>query len=250
MSDHDRRENLPDPESAPPVTVPSGVEAGVPGDQATVASVEPMRPRTPPHALVLSAILPGAGHAIIGEWLRGLSLLLPWGGLLGLLYLAWERIAGLGAASMDDWVAVVTLLGLMLGLWGGALWDLAVRQRRAITPRDSQWAIAVRQFKRNRLAIAGLGIIIVLYLVALLAPLLAPYDPTAQADIARTGYLSPRAGNWLGTDRFGRDVLSRIIYGARISLAIGFIATIISITIGTMLGAIAGYFGGKVDMLV
>jgi peptide/nickel transport system permease protein len=133
---------------------------------------------------------------------------------------------------------------------GLGLWDLTVRGRRAAARRDSQWAIAARQFKRNRLALVGLAIIVLLYLVALLAPLIAPYDPIAQDDIARTGFLPPASRNWLGTDRFGRDVLSRIIYGSRISLSIGFIATAISITIGTLLGAAAGYFSGKVDTII
>jgi peptide/nickel transport system permease protein len=155
-----------------------------------------------------------------------------------------------GGGSLDEYIAVATLAGLLLVVWGGALWDLAVRRRQVMSRGDSQWTIAARQFRRNKLALVGLGVIVVLYLVALLAPLIAPYDPTAQHDIARTGYLSPRPGNWLGTDRFGRDVLSRIIYGSRISLSIGFIATVISITIGTMFGALAGFFGGKVDTII
>ncbi|CAN5889036.1 hypothetical protein BH23GEM9_BH23GEM9_01250 [soil metagenome] len=247
----DPRSTLPDPESVPAVPIASGSDAGVPGDMATVVSSQPMAASTPPHALMLSALLPGAGHAIIGEWLRGIMILIPWGALLGLVYWAWERITAVGGGSLDQHIAAATLVGLLLTVWGGALWDLALRQRRAMTTRgDSQWAIAARQFKRNKLALAGLAIITLLYLVALLAPLIAPHDPTAQQDIARTGYLSPRSGNWLGTDRFGRDVLSRIIYGSRISLSIGFIATVISITIGTLFGALAGYFGGKIDTLI
>ena len=250
MAEHDVRENIPDPESAPPVTVPTGTESGVPGDQSSVASSEPLGSRAPAHAIVLSAILPGSGHALIGEWLRGLAVLLPWGVLLGLAYWAWDRIAALDRASLDDYLAIATLFGSMLLLWGWSLWDLAVRGRRELSRGDSQWAIAVRQFKRNRLAIVGLGVIILLYLVALLAPLIAPFDPIAQDDIARTGFRSPDGTNLLGTDRFGRDVLSRIIYGSRISLSIGFIATAISITIGTLLGAAAGYFSGKVDSII
>jgi peptide/nickel transport system permease protein len=246
----DPRANLPDPESVPAVPIASGVDAGVPGDAATVASSQPVAQRTPPFALVASALLPGAGHALIGEWLRGVAILIPWGALLGLVFWTWERITAVGGGSLDELIAVATVAGLMLVVWGGALWDLAVRRRRIVTRGDSQWAIAVRQFRRNKLALAGLAIITLLYLVALLAPLIAPYDPTAQQDIARTGYLSPRAGNWLGTDRFGRDVLSRIIYGSRISLSIGFIATVISITIGTLFGALAGFFGGRVDTLI
>ena len=115
---------------------------------------------------------------------------------------------------------------------------------------DSQWAIAARHFRRNRLALAGLVVLALLYTVAILAPLIAPYDPIAQGDLTTTGYLSPGSAHWLGTDQFGRDVLSRILYGARISLAIGFIAVAIAIVLGSLLGAIAGYIGGMVDAAI
>jgi peptide/nickel transport system permease protein len=250
MRQADPRENLPDPESTPPVPIPSGTEAGVPGDHVTAASSQPMGASAPISSIALSALLPGAGHALMGEWLRGLMILLPWGALLGLIFWAWERITAVGGGTLDAYIATATLAGLLIVVWGGALWDLTVRRRRVLTRGDSQWSIAVRQFRRNKLALVGLGIIVLLYLVALLAPLIAPYDPIAQHDIARTAYQPPQSGNWLGTDRFGRDVLSRIIYGSRISLSIGFVATIISITIGTLFGALAGYFGGKVDTII
>jgi peptide/nickel transport system permease protein len=246
----DPRENLPDPESAPAVSIPTGLDAPVPADRASVATPARLTPARR-HAYAASAVLPGAGHALSGEWLRGLVLLLAWGVLLGLVIRTWDRITAFAAFSLDDLIAVAALVLLLLTVWGGALWDLSVREQRAqARSSDSQWAIAARQFRRNRLALIGLGIILLLYLIAVLAPLVAPHDPIAQRDIARTGYLSPRAGNWLGTDRFGRDVLSRIIYGARISLAIGFIATAISVTIGTLVGAAAGYFGGRVDSVL
>jgi peptide/nickel transport system permease protein len=88
-----------------------------------------------------------------------------------------------------------------------------------------------------------------IYLVTLMGPYLAPYDPNAQDDIVRTRYLAPAAEHPMGTDKFGRDVLSRVIYGARISLSIGFIAVAISVTLGTLIGAVAGYFGKWVDNL-
>ena len=115
---------------------------------------------------------------------------------------------------------------------------------------DSQWSIAFREFRKSKVALVGLVILIAMYLIALIAPWIAPYDPIAQKNIIQTSFLHPSAQHWLGTDRFGRDVLSRILYGARISLAIGLIATIISVTLGTVLGAIAGYFGGKIDGLI
>lgn len=114
----------------------------------------------------------------------------------------------------------------------------------------SQWRIAARHFRGDWLALAGLVFLCVLCLAAIFAPLLAPYDPIVQRDIAQTGYLSPSLEHWFGTDRFGRDVLSRLLYGARISLAIAALAVGIAVTIGTLLGAVAGYIGGTVDSLI
>jgi peptide/nickel transport system permease protein len=208
------------------------------------------RTAAPTAAIVAGVLFPGAGHALIGEWRRGLLILITWSALLGLAVLTRERIAAIGDGAIDLYVAVATLAALCFAVWGGAFRDLAGRGRQARARGDSQWSIAARQFRRNRLALAGLGIIVLLYAVALLAPLIAPHDPIAQYDIARTSYLPPQYGNWFGTDRFGRDVLSRIIYGARISLAIGFVATLISITVGTLLGALAGYLGGRIDAAI
>jgi len=100
----------------------------------------------------------------------------------------------------------------------------------------------------------GLAIIVAILAIALLAPLLAPHDPYAQ-DLSKR-LINPiwgPKGSWLhplGTDQLGRDYLSRLIYGSRISLLIGFSAALISGLIGTSLGLTAGYFGGKVDMVV
>jgi peptide/nickel transport system permease protein len=265
MTDEPRRglprDRLPDPESAAPVPIApapaderlgtgAGDTPGSPhgGDRAA----QPMAPpavRAPAHALGLSALLPGAGHMVVGTWGRGMALLLLWGALLGLAFFSWERIAAVpGAPGIDGWVAVLTLgLGLA-GTWVWALFDLTAGARRRATPRgDSQWAIAARHFRKSRLALVGLVLIITFYLIALLAPLIAPFNPIEQGDLATMSYLSPSREHLLGTDRFGRDVLSRILYGARISLAIGFIATAISVTLGTLIGAVAGYFGGKID---
>jgi peptide/nickel transport system permease protein len=213
---------------------------------------EPRAP-APAAARWLSALVPGAGHALGGEWRRALPLLAAWAALIALLARAVRR--GLGAASLDDWVALGTLVVLLVLTWGVALRDLSVSRRAgradAAERGDSQWAIALRHFRRNRLAVAGLVLIVGFYLIALLAPLLTDLDPIAQQ--MRTRLSPPSAEHPLGSDGFGRDVLARILYGARISLAIGFVATAVSITIGTIgttLGAVAGYFGGKVDALV
>jgi peptide/nickel transport system permease protein len=100
------------------------------------------------------------------------------------------------------------------------------------------------------MAMAGLIVMLLLYAVTLLTPLIAPFDPAAQGDIVATRYLPPSLENPMGTDKFGRDILSRVLYGARISLTIGFIAMGIGVTLGTVIGALGGYFGGVVDSVL
>ncbi len=112
------------------------------------------------------------------------------------------------------------------------------------------FTIARRRFGANRLAVAALCVIVVLYLVAILAPLLAPYDPSTIEDVMKTRYLPPSLGNPFGTDEFGRDLLSRALYGARISLSVGLLGMLVAVFIGTAYGAIAGYVGGFVDNLL
>ncbi len=201
--------------------------------------------------LALSALLPGAGHLVRGEWVRGMSILIPWGAFLGAVYLSWDRMVEVFTARrmpLDGLVAVITLTVLLLGVWAWAMYDLKVRAARpARRYGDSQWAIASRHFRRNKLAMGGLVVMLLLYVVALLAPLIAPYDPTAQGDIVLTRYRPPSFEHFMGTDKFGRDIFSRVLYGARISLTIGFIAVGLSVTLGTTVGALAGYFGKWVD---
>jgi peptide/nickel transport system permease protein len=230
----------------------SGLPLGVPLDE--IAKEMPAGPPLQParHALLASALMPGLGHIISGAFTRGMLLLISWGFFLGILVLQWDRLFVLGrTGSLDDYIAALTVLLGLLATWCGALYDLAAgRKRDASAQSDSQWRIALRHFGKGRLALAGLALLVMFYLIALLAPLLAPYDPIAQENVIATSYLPPSAEHWMGTDRFGRDVLSRILYGARISLAIGFVATAISVTLGTLLGAVAGYLGGKVDSAV
>ena len=91
------------------------------------------------------------------------------------------------------------------------------------------------------------GVLTVIIVVALLAPLFSPYDPIAQPDIIGLKSAAPSLSHPFGTDSFSRDVLSRCIYGARISLSVAALATTIAITLGTFYGAVAGYVGGAVD---
>ncbi len=112
--------------------------------------------------------------------------------------------------------------------------------------------LARRALKHRGFMISFLMLLIV-GLVALFAPLLAPYDPNKQDLLSRLSPPVVLGGDWkhlLGTDALGRDYLSRLIYGARVSLLIGFTAAVISAVIGTVLGVLGGYFGGKVDTVV
>lgn len=102
--------------------------------------------------------------------------------------------------------------------------------------------------RQNKLAVFSAVLIGVILLIAVFAPITAPYDPYAQDLVNRLA--APSAQHWLGTDDLGRDMVSRIIYGARISMAIGLLPTMISMVIGTILGLIAGYYGGKVDFVI
>jgi peptide/nickel transport system permease protein len=119
-----------------------------------------------------------------------------------------------------------------------------------VNPSRTPWSIARRRFTANSLAMAGLITIVLLSIVALLAPILAPYDPTAIEHVLETRYLPPSWHHPIGTDEFGRDQLSRALYGARISLSVGVLAMLVAVSVGTAYGAIAGYAGGWIDNIL
>lgn len=112
----------------------------------------------------------------------------------------------------------------------------------------SLWQDAWLRLRRNRLAVFGLSVLVLFTLVAVLTPWIAPYD-YAQQNL-ELGSTPPSATHWLGTDIFGRDLLTQIMYGGRVSLAVGFVATGVALLIGVIWGAIAGYVGGRVDMVM
>ncbi len=113
---------------------------------------------------------------------------------------------------------------------------------------EDPWARRLRALRHNGMAMFGLAIIVLWAVIALLAPLIAPYDPLGQNLGVR---LQPPSGSyWFGTDELGRDVFSRVIYGARISLPIGFVVVVFAMTVGSLIGASAGYFGGAYDLII
>ena len=103
-------------------------------------------------------------------------------------------------------------------------------------------------FRRNRLSWVGLALLTIIVGAAVFAPLLAPYDPLAQHIVNRLQ--PPSAEFWLGTDTYGRDVLSRLIHGARVSLVVGFVAILIAMVVGSAIGILSGFIGGLFDRVV
>ena len=124
--------------------------------------------------------------------------------------------------------------------------DVALRRpwRRATRPA----ARRLRPWYQNRSLVLGLVIVGIMLLLAILAPVLTSYDPIQQ-DLQHT-LQPPSSAHWLGTDKLGRDVLARLLYGARVDLRIGFLAVLIPFMVGSVLGAIAGYFGGWLDNVI
>lgn len=114
--------------------------------------------------------------------------------------------------------------------------------------KESQFSLVMKRLSKNRLAMAGLVIILILFLLAIISPWIMPY-PYEEMNMAER-FASPSLKHLCGTDEMGRDIFSRLLYGARASLSLGFLATIISTVIGMIIGSIVGYFGGAVDTVV
>ena len=126
---------------------------------------------------------------------------------------------------------------------------LAPEMAEAGSRPESLWADAWKRLRRNRAAVASMVFLIGLSLLAAAAPWIPGLaDPTLQ-DL-RLGASPPSAGHWFGTDELGRDTFARVIYGGRISLMVGLVATLVSLVIGVSWGAVAGYRGGKIDELM
>jgi len=112
----------------------------------------------------------------------------------------------------------------------------------------SIWQIVLRQFLRHRMAVIAVFVLLAVGLSALLAPLISPQDPLKTQ--AANNLLPPSREHFFGTDDMGRDVLSRILYGGRVSLTVGFLATFVSLIFGLIIGGVSGYFGGLLDNIL
>ncbi|MCM3047671.1 MULTISPECIES: oligopeptide ABC transporter permease [Bacillus] len=124
-----------------------------------------------------------------------------------------------------------------------------IKLKEGLPPKpETMLRLFCEKFFKNKLAVAGSVILLVIIFSAIFAPVIAPYTPEQQDLLKRLQ--PPSAEHFMGTDKFGRDIFSRVLYGARVSLLVGFVSVLGAITIGTVVGAVAGYFKGFVDSLL
>ncbi len=196
---------------------------------------------------LLKYLLPGGYLLLRGRKFRGLLTAGIFLCAAGVLLGRWSEVVEVlhGGAQTGAWIATGYLLFLLAVSW----WLNVLFLRERDGTGDSPWQAGFRRFARDRLALAGLIVLFAAYSIAILAPFLAPHDPIAQRNVMELRLLAPslESGYPLGTDVFGRDVFTRIIFGARVSLFIGFVAVGIAVVMGTFLGLIAGYSGGWID---
>lgn len=132
-----------------------------------------------------------------------------------------------------------------------ALGQAALARQMTLQRRQaSLWGDAWRRLLRNKAAVAGGVVVVIFTLTAIFAPVLAPYPFDKQEVTAATVNQPPSAAHWAGTDQLGRDLFSRLIYGARVSMAVGIVVQVIVLLIGVPIGAIAGFVGGRTDNLL
>ncbi|ERT68217.1 hypothetical protein HMPREF0202_01860 [Cetobacterium somerae ATCC BAA-474] len=127
---------------------------------------------------------------------------------------------------------------------------MATMKNENVGKKRSQWAELWKNLKRNKMALLGLVIIVIIVLLAIFADQIANYDQVVIKQNLRMRLKPPSAQHWLGTDEFGRDIFARLVHGARVSLKVGILAVGIAIAIGGFLGAVAGYYGGKLDNII
>ncbi len=199
---------------------------------------------------IVGFVLPGLTPLLRGQIAAGGFVLALWLGLVWIGLARWERIAGAVSGPWDHRVALGTWIACVLLLWTWSGLEEGRRLSERLASGRGQWSLAWRAFRKSKVAVGATMTVVLFYLVALLTPFLAPFDPAAQGSLVAERLLGPSTTHPLGTDQFARDVLSRMLYGARISLTIGFVAVSISMTIGTLLGAVSGFVGGKFDSVV
>ncbi len=199
---------------------------------------------------LLLAIFPGVNHLKDASFNRGISLAILSASLSFIFFTKWQKIIDcLYVDEISLWSASLLFFLLCILVWLYSFIYALKSEPDKIKLLNNRGAFqyAFKRFSANKLAIASAYILLILFLVAFLAPILAPYDPHIIKDVVNTRYQSPNLNHLFGTDALGRDLFSRALFGARISLSIGVLSVIISMSLGTIYGAIAGFSGGVID---
>jgi len=199
----------------------------------------------------LSCLPPGLGHFLVRRWKAGVVFLAVSVVELAVLILAVAR-GRLAWFTGDStyWFSTVTWFAVVLILWimsSASLWSSVIRSDQGVST-ESYWHIVRRRLSCDARGLIGITVILIVLHVALFAPFLAAGDPLSMDfynSLSGLSKLHP-----LGTDTLGRDILDRLIYGSRVALGIGVMATIINILFGGLLGLVAGYFGGIADGVI
>ena len=229
--------------------------------QAINETQNSVRPR--PSDIALGLVLPGLGHLVRGYWEKAIlffGALSVVGATLGIA-VAKHRLAWLAGTS-DYWFSTIMIFLLLAIVWVVALLDLYKMTQKATEDKQyvmGYWDMATRRFSRDAKGIIGLLIIALILHVALFAPFFASghsFEGVEGFVKSRIHAIkmdlynfqaAPSGNHPLGTDNFGRDVLDRLIFGTRVALGIGFVATMLNMFLGGFLGLIGGYFRGPVD---
>ena len=202
---------------------------------------------------ILLAVIPGVNHLIDARFNDGISLLVSSTSLASIFYLKQQKIMDcVYAQTISQWSAAILFFLLCIFAWiYSIIYALKSEHHKAKPPNNrGAFQYAFKRFSANKLAMYAAYMLLILFIVAFLAPILAPYDPHIIKDVLITRYQQPSIDHLFGTDALGRDLFSRALYGARISLSIGVLSVLISMSLGTIYGAIAGFSGGIIDNIL
>lgn len=201
----------------------------------------------------LYSLIPGLGHLILGYKRTGVHLIILTLSMAAILIWRWEIFLELLFSNdIERWIGSAFIIIMLFGCYAFSFWDVVrlTNKNQAELIAKSPFKLAMRRFNTNKLALFALYIIIFFFLTAFLSPIIAPHSPVLIDDVINTRYIEPSLSHPFGTDELGRDLFTRALYGARVSLSVGLLAVIIAITIGTIYGAIAGFFGGLIDNIL